>query len=355
MPYLNVTQVESDLAAAANRPFMNRFALPENSREGRQCHAVKIADGGGGGRPGVYFLGGLHAREWGSSDILVNFVQQLRQAYDAHTTLTFGNKTFSAQNIATIVQTLDIFVFPQANPDGRRYSMLTDADWRKNRRMAAPNSALQCGVDLNRNFDFMWSFDTYFHPSVRPASTANPGDYETYRGDVAFSEPEARNAKWMLDNHPNIAYLVDLHSYGQQILYAWGDDVDQTTDNTMNFGNATYNHRRGRGLPNEYGEYIPNADRTAAVALANALRTGIAACRGTAYTVAQSFNLYPTSGTSDDYAYSRHIVNGALPRVLAYTLEWGMEFQPDYDQEMVHIIPEVTCGLLAFCLQVANG
>ena len=142
MPYLNITEVESALAIATSAPFTSfteLITLPNPTWEGRVCHAIKIANGRAT-RPGVYFLGGVHAREWGSSDILINFVEQLEQAYHGGTALTFGTRTFSAAEIQSIVETLDIIVFPQANPDGRNFSMTTDAMWRKNRRTVAPNS-----------------------------------------------------------------------------------------------------------------------------------------------------------------------------------------------------------------------
>ena len=143
MPYLNVTEVESALTVATSAPFAGcteLITLPMVTWESRQCHAIKIAKGSGSGRPGVYFLGGVHSREWGSPDILINFVEQLEQAYVGNAGLTFGSRTFSAADIQTIVNTLDIVVFPQANPDGRDYSMNAEALWRKNRRTAAPNA-----------------------------------------------------------------------------------------------------------------------------------------------------------------------------------------------------------------------
>ena len=145
MPYLNVTEVESALAAATSGPyteFTQLIPLPNLTWEGRQSNAIKIAYGAGPDRPAVYFLGGVHAREWGSPDILINFVEQLEQAYQTNSSLTFGSRTFSAADIQAIVNTIDIFIFPQANPDGRNYSMTEEeyAMWRKNRRTAPPNS-----------------------------------------------------------------------------------------------------------------------------------------------------------------------------------------------------------------------
>jgi murein tripeptide amidase MpaA len=357
MPYLNVVEVESALSTAASAPytaFTQLIALPNATWEGRQCHALKLANGSGV-RPGVYFLGGVHAREWGSPDILINFIEQMAQAYQGGTGLTYGSKTFSADDIKSIVDTLDIVVFPQANPDGRNYSMNSDPMWRKNRRTAAPNTAVgDCtGVDINRNFDFLWNFPVFFSPAAAAPASTNPCDPQVYNGPSAFSEPETQNAKWIFDNYPNVAYFVDLHSYSEDILYSWGDDQDQSSDPTMNFQNAAFNGQRGVS-GDAYKEYIPATDLSSALALANAMHDGIQAFRGKNYSVKPSYDLYPTSGASDDYSYSRHFVDPSKQNVLSYTLEWGTEFHPDYS-EMQNIIQEITCGLIAFCLQVRNS
>src|SRR5215469_4133506 len=168
-----------------------------------------------------------------------------------------------------------------------------------------------------------------------------------------LSEPESQNAMWIFDNFPNIGFFIDCHSYNQDILYSWGDDEDQSTDPTMNFQNPACNGQRGVS-GDAYKEYIPSNDLTTAIHLANTFHDGIQALRGTDYTVKPSFNLYPTAGTSDDYAYSRHFVDASKNKILAYTLEWGLEFQPVYS-EMQNIIQEITSGLLAFCLEVRKS
>ena len=88
--------------------------------------------------------------------------------------------------------------------------------------------------------------------------------------------------------------------------------------------------------------------------LANRMRTAIAAVRGRQYTVMQAMSLYPTAGSSDDYAYSRHLVDAAKAKVFSYTLEWGSPdnptpFHPPYP-EMKQIIQEITAALLQFCV-----
>src|SRR4051812_955249 len=124
--YLNVDDIESSLARAAagpNAAFTQLIALPNKTWEGRDCHALRIGKGSQAGRPGIFFLGGVHAREWGSPDILINFVEQLCDAFRIHTGITLGGMNFTAAQIQDIVNQKDVYVFPQANPDGRRHSM----------------------------------------------------------------------------------------------------------------------------------------------------------------------------------------------------------------------------------------
>ena len=122
----------------------------------------------------------------------------------------------------------------------------------------------------------------------------------------------------------------------------------------MNFQNPAYNHKRGIIGDSAYKEYIPSSDLSLAIELANTFHDGIQSVRGTTYTVKSAANLYPTAGTSDDYAYSRHFVDSTKEKIIAYTLEWGKEFQPPY-AEMQNIIQEITSGLLAFCLWVCSS
>src|SRR6476659_669164 len=129
--------------------------LPERSHEHRVSHAVRIASGKGT-RPGVIFIGGVHARELINPDLLVTFGLNLSQAYTNGTGLNFGPKSYDSATIKNIVDTLDVFLFPLVNPDGRAFvqSPVGDGMWRKNRN---PNSGLPCkGVDINRNYEFLW-------------------------------------------------------------------------------------------------------------------------------------------------------------------------------------------------------
>jgi hypothetical protein len=169
-----------------------------------------------------------------------------------------------------------------------------------------------------------------------------------------------------LDRHPSVGFFIDIHSFGEDILYNWGDDDDQTTDATMTFHNPAFDGRRGitdstaGGDPGKYREYLPADDLTTLTTLGSTMRDAIRAAHGRQYAVKGAVGLYPTSGTSDDYAYSRGFIDASKNKVLGYTIEWGPQratiaksFHPDYPQ-MVPIIEEVTAALLAFCSAVAT-
>jgi murein tripeptide amidase MpaA len=368
MPYLNVEEVESALIVATMPPFdqFNRLiALPNQTWEKRTCHALRMGSASGTERPGVSFIGGVHAREWGSADILVNFIEQLGKAYARKTGIKLGRKHFEASDVAAIVEGLDLFVFPQVNPDGRQHSFTVDAMWRKNRRPAAGrHTGEDCiGVDLNRNYDFLWDFRTYFSPDANVQNSTDPCDPQIYVGPSAESEPETRNVVWLMDTFPQIRYFVDLHSFSQDILCSWGDDENQSSDPRMTFQNRSFD--RVRGISGDsadvgYREYVTPTDQAEILRLAAGLADGIRAVRGRSYTVEQAYHLYPTAGSSTDYAFSRHAIDPGKPSVMAYAIEWGpdnpawtlpQKFHPPYPQ-MRRIIAEVTSGLIQFCLAI---
>lgn len=356
--YLNTDEVESALEQAASSPnndFTQLITLPNRTWEGRQTHAIKMGKVSESDHIGVYFIGGVHAREWGSSDILIYFIEKVSHAYKTNTGLNFGVKSFSASQIQSIVNGLDIFIFPQVNPDGRHYSMTSDVMWRKNRRPASQDHPDCIGVDINRNYPFLWNYPEYFSPNAGVQSSTDPCDYQVYSGPEAASEPETKNVIWMMDNNPNICYFIDIHSYGEDILYNWGDAHDQTTDSNMNFQNSSYNGSRGE--PNgSYKEYIPADDESKETSLAQLMESTIQAVRGRTYNVEEGYSLYPTSGTSDDYAYSRCFVNNNDKKIISYTIEWGnpnnqTPFHPPYN-EMRNIIQEITACLVQFCIDI---
>jgi carboxypeptidase T len=339
--YLTASAIESvlQLIAGAYSDIAQIIVLPEKSIENRTCRALKISKGGGSNRSGVLFVGGAHARELINPDLLVNWAYNLCTAYTNGTGLNFGPKHYDAFTIKLMVESMDIYVFPLMNPDGRNYVQTVDAWWRKNRN---PNPGQPCkGVDLNRNYDFLFT-------SIL-GQTSNAPCSDVFHGASAFSEPETRNVRSMLDNFPNIQCMIDIHSFSQLVLYPWGDDVSQSTDPSMNFRNPAYDGLRGNPGDTIYKEYINASDLARFDSVGKRMRDVIASVRGRVYTVEPSVLLYPTSGTAVDYGYSRHLVNASKRKVFSYTIETATEFQPVFS-EAQNVMKEVGAGLVEFCV-----
>jgi hypothetical protein len=74
------------------------------------------------------------------------------------------------------------------------------------------------------------------------------------------------------------------------------------------------------------------------------------------YEVTQAAYLYPTSGASDDYAYSRHFADPSLNKINGYTVEFGFgnedascPFYPTADQYRMNIL-ETNAGFMEWLL-----
>lgn len=361
MTFLNVVEIESALVALSGTypAISSLITLPYETAERRRSHALWIGAGRGCRDAGILVISGAHAREWGGPDLCIEFATDLLEAYTLGTGLVYGGTSYSAGQVRSILERTEVIVFPDINPDGRHYSQTAYAMWRKNRNPASSGgSASRIGVDVNRNYDFLWDFNTGFAPGAQAGGTlasTDPGS-DLFHGTGAFSEPETKNVRWLFQQYPHINWFVDVHSYGGDILHAWGDDSNQSTDPSKNFTNAAWNGQRG--LPGDtYSEYIPACDLARVASAGNAMRTAIAGVRGESYAVAQAFFLpswgttYPTSGASDDWATSRHFADPRKKRVNAYCIEFNRTktFFPSWT-EMEKIILDVDAGLVRLCL-----
>lgn len=323
------------------------LVLDEHSHEGRTSRAIKISgDSANNTKNGVLFIGGVHAREIVNPDLLVKLAYDLCEAYDSSSKLVFGKKTFDVSDVKKIINDLNVFILPLVNPDGRVIVQSDPGDptWRKNRKRNSCTSRF--GVDINRNYDFLWNSGI---------GTSSNDCSDIFRGTEAFSEPETRNVLRLIDNYSNIKCMIDVHSFSEDILYPWGDDNNQTLDSYMNFMNREYDGLRGNLGDSEYQEYIPQSDLEWFQETGNKIKVSIKSVRGTDYAVKQSIGLYPTSGCSHDYFYSRHFVKSTERKILAYTIETGKQ-QPGQNpfaipfSQAEEIIPEVSAGLIEFCL-----
>ncbi len=357
MAYLNVGEIESALTslAAAYPAAAQLLTPPHSSVEGRTSRILRVGRNSAGERPGILITGGVHAREWVGSEICVSLAADVLEAWDLGTGLTYGGTSFTAGQVRSILDSLNLFFFADVNPDGRHHSQNVAALWRRNRNPAQSGGNPSCiGVDLNRNFDFLWDFENRFSAAAVVNTAADPcAVSQTYRGSAPASEPEVRNVAWVLDTFPRVGFFVDLHSHGEVLLYSWGDDDNQTADPGQAFTAAAFDSVRGVDGDNAYREYVPPQDLAVLVALAEGASSGIHGVRGRSYTIDQAFGLYATSGAGDDYAYSRHFASPAKSKVYSFTFECGTSFQPAWG-EAEHVIREVSAGLLAFALEARD-
>lgn len=227
-----------------------------------------------GPKPTFFLMAAIHARELSTSELALRFVDYLLANYGID-----GDATWLLDEHA-------IVVVPVVNPDGR---VLAEAGYLQ--RKNTDTTYGQCpvprfGVDLNRNSSFKWG--TVNGPTESPCS-------ETYPAPAAASEPETAAVQSLIqslfpdqrgpgDGDPAPANatgtFITLHSFGDLVLWPWGWT----------------------------SALAPNAADLTAIGQKFAAYNG--------FTPQQSIDLYPTSGTTDDWAY------GQLG-IAAFTFEVG--------------------------------
>ena len=230
------------------------------SYQNRDIYVIEMTGTASGFKPAIYFTSLIHAREPGGNSVLIDFAMWLTSNYD-------GGDTRAAY----ILDNSTVYFVPIANPDGYAYNMPNGGNQRKNMNFTLGN-----GVDLNRNWGYMWGCDN-------SGSSPNPGD-ATYRGISPFSEPETQVQRdFIIDLQPIAA--MNYHTYGGMLLYPYGYQT---------------------------GLFAP--DNEMFVGWADAMTAVNNYTYGTAWQV-----LYPVNGENNDWSYS----DTDVPRIYAMTPEVG--------------------------------
>ncbi len=167
------------------------------SYQGRDLNFVRITNAPAGA-PAILFTALTHAREPGGNSVVIDWAQWLTTEYGSDTMATF------------ILDNAQIYIIPIVNPDGYAYNVPnpSSTDQRKNM-----NWTLGDGVDLNRNYSFMWGYDD---SGSSPSPTA-----QTYRGTAALSEPETlAETQWIDSIQPLGGFHY--HTYGGYLLFPYG-------------------------------------------------------------------------------------------------------------------------------------
>ncbi|MCU0364893.1 MAG: M14 family metallopeptidase, partial [Ignavibacteriaceae bacterium] len=184
------------------------------SIENRQIYAVKISDNPNvnESEPQVHMNALIHAREPQAMMTIMYYMYYLLENYGTDPEVTY------------LVNNREIYFIPCINVDGYEYNRINNPGgggmWRKNRR----NNGGSYGVDLNRNFGYMWGYDDI-------GSSGTPSS-ETYRGPSAFSEPESQAIR-NYTNSKNFKTALNYHTSGNYLLYPWGYINSPTPDNAI--------------------------------------------------------------------------------------------------------------------------
>ena len=276
-----------------------RIALPNNTGDttwdGNKVWAVKISDNVGieEDEPEVLYTGIHHAREPIGCNICVEWARWLLENYTHNPLARY------------IVDNRQIWIVPIVNPDGYLYNEDTLPEgggmWRKNRR---DNGDGTYGVDLNRNYPYMWGYDD--------EGSSPDTESDVYRGPSPASEPEVQAIINLCRSH-RFKLALNYHSAANMILYPFGYKEIQTPDS------------------------IPYRDMARDMTSVNNYSYG------TGWEL-----LYITNGDSDDWMYGSE----DKPKIFAFTVEVGEMF---WEEDSIDVHIEETRPINIFAACAAGG
>ncbi len=272
--------------AAKNPNLVKLFTMPEKTYGGKDVLGIEIAENVtlNDGKPAFFNMGVHHAREWPAGELTMEWAIELINGYkkgDARAT----NVVKNSRNIVVPIVNADGFEASRnageiAGQGGGRDETVDDTAYlvagattggeyrRKNCRLPDDSAAGNCttsvglaenGVDPNRNYGGLWG---------GPGADTNPLT-QSYRGPGPFSEPESRNVKAIVSRH-QVMTLITNHTTAGLVLRApglamLGDPVDE--------------NRGYKAL-------------------------GDAMAKENGYFSQKSFELYDTTGTTEDWSYN---------------------------------------------------
>jgi murein tripeptide amidase MpaA len=291
--YRYYPDIQADLKKIVkNHPNLARkVTLPDKTFQGREMQTIEITKNvkaKDDGKPTFWFMGTHHAREWPAAEIPVEFALYL--------TRNFGRK----QRVTNLLKRVRVVITPVINVDGYTVSRgaFDPADnsgdpagapslaesvappggslayRRKNCHGASDDPSTPCnlqyGIDNNRNYGAGWG---------GPGAGTDPNT-QNYRGEDMWSEPENR-AVWHFSQRHNVTTLITMHNFASLVLRPPG--------------------RHDDGLAPDETALKKLGDRMA---------------RDTGYTSEYGYQLYDTSGTTEDWNY-------AAAGTFGYTIEMG--------------------------------
>lgn len=200
--WAEINQALADLETAwpnlARRVDLTAMTGAPMTHGGRSIYGLLISDfpAALGDEPNALFVGNHHAREIDTPAHMLDLASHLCSNYSTD------------PEIASWVDSTQIWIIPTMNPDGLEHVWNVDQWWRKNRRN---NGGGVYGVDLNRNYVYDWANCGSFSHS--PSS-------DVYVGPYPESEPETQTMT-ALARTLNFTKVIDVHQSGREVLYPY--------------------------------------------------------------------------------------------------------------------------------------
>jgi hypothetical protein len=269
-----------------NPDLVKPITLPFKTYEGRPVEGIEITTDPNArdGKPVFLQMGAHHAREWPSAEHAMEWAYELINGYRAGSSRT-----------KPLVESTRTIVIPVVNPDGFNASREAgelqgggpgrgtpnagqddetanivahpNEYRRKNCRFADDSEGGSCaqpafglasgGVDPNRNYGSFWG---------GPGASGDPTN-ETYYGPGPFSEPETRNVRDLI-SHRQVVTLITNHTFSNLVLRPPGLQVQGATPDEPIY------KALGQAMTDENG-----------------------------YSNDFSYQLYDTTGTTEDWSY----------------------------------------------------
>ena len=217
----------------------------------------------------AFFMSGIHAREWAPVEMNLRLAEYLLTNYETNA------------DVKWLLDYNRVHLVLSTNPDGRLQDEANlNWEWRKNTNnnyCTGGTGQNGRGADLNRNYPYMWVGSSYQCD-------------QTYSGPSAGSEPETvaitnyvasvfpdqkgPNPSVPVNELTATGMFIDLHSYSRLVLWPWGYTYDSAPNDAslrvMSYKFAYYNGHDPQ----------------------------------------KSTELYPTNGSTDDWAYGELGVPG---------------------------------------------
>ncbi len=269
-----------------------------------------------GPKPVLFAISSIHARELAPAEFNTRFAEYLLNNYGTNADVTW------------LVDNREIHLMLQGNPDGRKIAEANTGSFsnkRKNEDNLFCSNQFKKGVDMNRNFEWMWNQGS--------GSSATDCD-ETFRGGTSAATVHAYEPENLaINTHMNNIFsdqrgpglsdaapdnttgvYIDIHSYSELVLWPYGYDSPGAIPEAPNHNQLQTLGRKFAW----YNDYLPE----------------------------KSNELYGADGASDDNAY------GQLG-IAAYTFELGTSFAQDCATFENTILPDNLKALI-YAAKVAD-